>query len=102
MAQARNERLTPGEIETHHTWSRCVQRAMLCGSDPVTGCDYSYRRLVLRDLVRYQSQVFAMDVGNYSVMGNHFHLIVRSRPDLVTGWSDAECAWRSSRGHPAQ
>jgi REP element-mobilizing transposase RayT len=38
--------------------------------------------------------VFAVDVGTYSVLDNHFHLICRTRPDVVTTWSDEEVAWR--------
>jgi hypothetical protein len=29
MTTARSNSVTPGEIEFHHTWSRCVQRAWL-------------------------------------------------------------------------
>ena len=37
---ARNEIVREGEIGVYHTWSRCVQRACLCGEDPLTGVNY--------------------------------------------------------------
>ena len=33
---AQNQIVREGEIAVYHTWSRCVQRAYLCGDDPLT------------------------------------------------------------------
>ncbi|MCO6459126.1 MAG: hypothetical protein J5I93_27775 [Pirellulaceae bacterium] len=41
--QPRHKIVRNGEIATYHCWSRCVQRAFLCGQDSYTGDDY--RRL---------------------------------------------------------
>ena len=40
--------------------------------------------------------MFAVDLGSYSVLSNHLHLIVRTRPDIVAGWSDQQvaCRWK--------
>ncbi len=100
MTTARYNKMTIGAIETHHVWSRCVQQAFLCGVDSETGIDYSYRREILKSLLEYQSKVFAVDVGNYSILGNHFHIILRSRPDMVETWSDEDCAWRYRMAWP--
>lgn len=83
-----------GEIAIYHTWSRCVQRAFLCGRDPLTGHDYSYRCEWIEKLLEYLAGVFAVDVGNYTILSNHQHAILRTRPDIVTRWSDEEVAWR--------
>jgi REP element-mobilizing transposase RayT len=37
---------------------------------------------------------FAIEVCAYSVMANHAHLILRTRPDLVEEWTDEEVARR--------
>lgn len=93
-SHARKHIVRFGEIGIYHVWSRCVQRAFLCGADPLSGVDYDHRRAWIEGLVAYQASVFAIDVGTYSVLHNHFHLICRTRPDLVSAWSDEEVAWR--------
>ena len=91
---ARNEIVREGEIGIYHTWSKCVQGAFLCGQDFISGNNYEHRRGWLQELIRYQAGVFGVDVGNYTILSNHFHLIARLRPDLVELWSDREVAWR--------
>lgn len=90
----------PEKIEIFHIYSRCVQRAWLCGFDPLTQVDFSYRREWIKKLIEYQAGIFALDVGNYNILSNHLHLIVRTRPDIVKGWSDEEVAWRWKRAWP--
>ena len=91
---ARKDIVREGEIGIYHTWSRCVQRAFLCGFDPLTGIDFDYRRDWIKSLLQYQASVFAVEVGNYSILSNHQHLIARTRPDIAARWSDEEVAWR--------
>ena len=33
-----------------------------------------------------------IDLLAYSIMGNHFHFVVRLRPDVVAGWPAQEVA----------
>ena len=40
---ARKEIVREGEVGVYHTWSRCVQKACLCGLDPETGIDFDDR-----------------------------------------------------------
>ena len=89
---ARREIVREGEIGVYHAWSRCVQRALLCGQDPLTGRNFEHRRQWVQKLLEYQSGVFAVDVGSYSILHNHQHAIVRTRPDVAAGWSDEEVA----------
>ena len=74
-ANARKDIVREGEIGTYHCWSRCVQRAFLCGYDPVTERDFDYRRGWIEDLLAYLARVFAIDVGNYTcsqIICTHF------------------------------
>lgn len=95
---ARHQVVREGEIGTYHCWSKCTQRAFLCGQDSETGINFDYRRGWVEGLIQYQSGVFAVDVGNHSVLSNHVHVIVRTRPDIVATWSDEEvaCRWRAA------
>jgi hypothetical protein len=36
----------------------------------------------------------AIDVLDYAILGNHLHVVLRNRPDLVSTWSDEEVARR--------
>jgi hypothetical protein len=98
---ARKDIVSKGEIGVYHTWSRCVQRAYLCGHDPLTGIDFDYRRTWIQSLLEYQASVFAVDVGNYSILSNHQHAILRTRPDIAATWSDEEVAWRWKLAWPS-
>ena len=40
----RAEVFDPREVSVFHCLNRCVRRAFLCGSDPVSGKDYGYRK----------------------------------------------------------
>jgi hypothetical protein len=93
---ARGEIVRDGEIAIYHCWSRCVQRAFLCGEDPYTGRDFSHRREWIEKLLVYQAEVFAVDLANYNVLSDHAHQIVRTRPDIAATWSDEQiaCRWK--------
>ena len=92
--QARGEVINPLEIQIIHAVGRCVRRAFLCGNDPYTGKCYEHRRAWIRDRLEFLASIFGIDCLTYSVMHNHMHLVLRSRPDIVEGWSDEEVARR--------
>jgi hypothetical protein len=66
----------------------------LIGLDETTGEDYSYRQEWIRQRLEKLASVFAVDVLSYAILSNHFHVVLRSRPDIVTAWSDKEAALR--------
>jgi hypothetical protein len=43
------------------------------------------------------TRIFAFDIATFAIMSNHFHLVLRSRPDIVAAWSDEEVALRNMR-----
>ena len=48
------------------------------------------------------ARVFALDVCAYAVMSNHYHLVLRLRPQRADGWSDDEVLkrWSALFGGP--
>jgi putative transposase len=38
--------------------------------------------------------IFAISVGGFSTMDNHFHLLLRVDPNIARDWSDQEVATR--------
>jgi putative transposase len=94
MALPRSKYVQEGQEGVYHCFSRCVRRAFLCGFDTVTHRNYCHRKVWLVDRLRQLAAIFAVEVCAYAVMENHYHAILRTRPDLVASWSDLEVAAR--------
>ena len=93
---ARAEVFAADEIAIVHVMNRVVRRCFLMGDDAVTGKNYDYRKLWIENLLEHFAAQFGLDLLAFSILSNHFHLILRSRPDVVATWSDREVArrWR--------
>ena len=89
---ARNEYLDPQAIQVVHVTARCVRRAFLCGEDPYSGKLSEHRRRWIRDRLETLASFFAIECLTFAVLSNHLHLVLRSRPDIVRGWTDHEVA----------
>ena len=74
----------------YHCVSRCVRRAFLCGIDPNTGEDYEYRRKLIEDKILELSDIFAIDICAYSVMSNHYHLVLHINKEKALSWYRSE------------
>jgi REP element-mobilizing transposase RayT len=84
------------EMGIYHCIARCVRRAFLCGVDPLTGKNHDHRKEWIRGRLQQLASFFAIEVCGYAVLSNHFHVVLRVRPDLAQDWSDEEVAirWR--------
>jgi hypothetical protein len=94
MALPRSKYVQEGQEGVYHCFSRCVRRAFLYGVDTLTGRDFSHRKAWLVDNLHQLAAVFAIEVCAFSIMANHYHTILRTRPDIVAKWSDLEVAAR--------
>jgi hypothetical protein len=70
------------------------RRAFLCGFDALTGRDFSHRKALIVERLKYLASIFAIDVCAYAIMENHDHSILRTRPGIVAMWSNQEVAAR--------
>ncbi|MGM0490803.1 MAG: hypothetical protein ACQESR_29100, partial [Planctomycetota bacterium] len=79
---------------TFHCTTRCVRRAFLCGQDPLTGHDYSYRRgwILLRE--EQLAGLFTIDIEFRSEMSNHLHVVLRPCPRAAKRLCATEVARR--------
>ena len=91
---ARIEVFSPEEVAIVHVMNRVVRRCFLLGDDPVTGKNYDHRKQWIEELLRRFSASFGIDLLGFALLSNHFHLILRSRPDVVATWDDAQVARR--------
>jgi len=94
MALPRSQYVQEEQEGVYHCFSRCVRRAFLCGFDSVTLQDFSHRKAWLVQRLRFLATVFAIEVCAYAVMENHYHTVLRTRPDIVALWSDWDVATR--------
>jgi putative transposase len=94
MALPRRKYVREGEEGVYHCFTRCVRRAFLCGRDSATQRDFSHRKTWIVDRLRELAAIFAIEVCAYAILENHYHIILRIRPDIVATWSDLEVAAR--------
>ncbi|NLV30741.1 MAG: transposase [Acidobacteria bacterium] len=94
MGLARSLYVKKGEEGVYHCTTRCVRQAYLCGRDRVTNRDLSHRREWIVNRLRYLAGIFAVDVCNHAVLHTHQHNVLRTRPDIVAGWTRDEVADR--------
>ncbi len=91
---ARTEVFAADEVAIVHVMNRTVRRCFLLGEDPVTGKNYDHRKAWLDEQLVHQAKYFGIDLLCQAILSNHFHLVLRSRPDVVAQWSDTEVAKR--------
>jgi REP element-mobilizing transposase RayT len=94
MSLPRSKYVKDGQEGVYHCFSRCVRRAFLYGHDALTNRDFSHRKTWIVRRLRHLAAVFAIEVCAYAIMENHYHTILRLRPDIVATWSDWEVATR--------
>jgi REP element-mobilizing transposase RayT len=94
MPEPRYRQVSIEDTPYYHCISRCVRRAFLCGSDPLTGFDFEHRRQWIVDRIKLLCSVFSVDLCAYAIMSDHYHIVIRINADNVRQWSDEEVARR--------
>ena len=85
---ARTEMVPETEVGVYHCVQRAVRSAFLCGEDLATGKNFDHRKEWIRARLEHLAGQFGIEVLSFAVMSNHY-VILRNRPDVVQGWSDA-------------
>jgi hypothetical protein len=80
---ARAEVFAADEVAIVHVMNRVVGRCFLLGDDPITGKNYDHRKQWLDDQLVQQAKYVGIDLLCKVIMRNQFHLVLRSRPDVV-------------------
>ena len=91
---ARAEVFDPNEVAILHICARVVRRFFLFGFDPFTGRNHDHRKVWIEDQLKLLAANFGIDLLGMAILSNHFHLILRSRPDVVATWDDTEATRR--------
>ncbi len=91
---ARVEVFAADEIAIVQVMNGTVRRCFLFGEDFVSGKNYDHRKVWVDQQLAHLARYFGIDLICRAIMSNHFHLVLRSRPDAVKEWSDVEVARR--------
>jgi hypothetical protein len=103
MARApRKDVFDPQVVGVYHCHNRCVRQCFLLGDDALTGNNFDHRKQWFVDRFELLANCFAIDLLTYAVMDNHFHVVLRNRPDVLATWSDEEVARRWLRLCPVR
>ncbi|WP_372880464.1 transposase [Psychromonas sp.] len=90
MTQSRSSLISLVDTPYYHCISRCVRRAFLCGEDQYSGQSFEHRRQWMVDRIHQLSDIFAIDVCAYSIMSNHYHLVLHVNEAEISACSDKE------------
>jgi hypothetical protein len=94
VARARRKLLGRFRQGIFHCTARCVRQMFLCGVDPLTGRDYSYRRDWIIRREEQLAALFALDIEFRAELSTHLHLVLRTMPEVARRWSAREVALR--------
>lgn len=101
MTTARAQLICPEITPYYHCVSRCVRRSFLCGEDALTGKSYEHRRDWIEQRIQALAAIYSIRICSYSVMSNHYHLVVYIDKESATKCSDREIIERWCIEHQA-
>jgi hypothetical protein len=87
MPKPRKALIPLDDTSYYHCMSRCVRRAFLCGTDPLTHKSYDHRRQWILDRLKELIGSFSIDRCGYALMSNHYHLVLFVDRDAVKAWT---------------
>lgn len=107
---SRRDVFDPAEVNVAHIINRTVRRCYLFGHDQLTGTNFDHRKEWIEELLEHFAANFGIDLLCFAILSNHYHLILRTRPDVVATWDDTEvarrwlmiCPHRKVDGRPAE
>lgn len=101
MTIPRTEQIDLNVTPFYHCVSRCVRGSYLCGKSLETGKDYSYRKQWIAHLIKDLSQGFAIQIAAYSVMSNHYHVVLHVDSDVAKRWTNDDIKRQYAKVFPA-
>ena len=106
----RKDVIREDQVGVYHVWTRCAPRSVVRLRSRHAQELQSSKKVDLR-AARRTSHIFAVDACVFSILSNHFHLLLRNRVDLAQQSSDEEVVrrWRQlcperrdEQGNPAE
>jgi len=97
MTQSRDSLISLSDTLYYHCISRCVRRAFLCGEDQFSGQSFAHRRQWIVERIRFLTDVFPIEICAYSIMSNHYHLVLYVNQDELESCSNLQICERWSK-----
>jgi REP element-mobilizing transposase RayT len=94
MPKSRKTQVSLDATRYYHCSSRCARRAFLCGKDAVTGQSFAHRRQWIEDKLMELETVFAIYLCAFSVMHNHYHVVLFIDKLTADNWDALEVVER--------
>jgi len=94
MTQSRDSQVSLSDTPYYHCISRCVRRAFLCGEDKYSGQSFGHRRQWIIERIRFLTTVYPIEVCAYSIMSNHYHIVLYVNEQELLESSDYEICRR--------
>jgi REP element-mobilizing transposase RayT len=66
----------------------------LCGEDKYSGKSFSHRRQWMVDRIRQLSDIFAINICAYSILSNHYHIVLHANEVEIEACSDEDVCKR--------
>ncbi len=88
MTTARRKQLRLDVTPVYHCVTRCVRRSFLCGYDKLTRKNYDHRRAWIEQRLLLLAEIFCIEIAGYSIMSNHYHVVLNVNADDALALSD--------------
>lgn len=97
MTIPRSEQIDLNATTFYHVMNRCVRRSFLCGLDPVSKKDFSYRKTWILSRLKSLASIFAIEICAFAIMSNHFHVVLNVDCEKANSWCENEVfmRWKS-------
>lgn len=92
--QNRSDVFVPSEIAYVHTMLKACRNLYLLGMDRKKRRKLLHRRQWFYERIEHLNRYMGIDLLGFSLMDNHTHFLLRSRPDVVATWDDREIVTR--------
>lgn len=90
MTIARRNQVCLEVTPVYHCVTWCVRRSYLCGYDTLTRRNCDHRLAWIEDRLLLLAEVFCVEILGYSIMCNHYHVILKVKKDKADQLSDEE------------
>ncbi|GLQ73899.1 transposase [Vibrio penaeicida] len=94
MTKARAQLISLEATPYYHCVSRCVRRSFLCGYDSQQNRCFEHRRGWIEERLLKLAHVFCIDVCAYSIMSNHYHVVLHVNQEDAQSLSDQDICER--------